>query len=152
MRDDINMCESSRPVINPQAAQFMIDRKKADEWLELCRQLEYYKNYNDELQKNLRDVENKLHEKIKILDKYIETFWKYELKNIRPDDRIIMPETESYKFYKKVFNEEDYPYSTVKSGNKINLSIEILEGWYKILSREIISTKKKKKDEQWGNK
>lgn len=134
--------------VSPQEAQFIIDREKANDWLRLISEMKSYRSHNYDLEQRIREMQEKMNRENQILSKYIKTFWDYKLeekpsynrRNAFDTDDIIMPETNSYKLYKKIFNENQYPY-TAKPWHKINMSIEVKEDGYVILSRKVIKIK-----------
>lgn len=152
LNDIRNWRDHDRNFMSREKAKHVMSLQEAEEWLTIIDQLENFSNHNRELESMLTDRDNQISKDKKVLDEYIKTFWMYKVDNKTAwgrDDEIVMPETNSYKLYKKIFNEEDYPYSEVKSWNKVNLTIEVLDDSYKILSRKVTKIiPKDKKDEK----
>ncbi len=137
-------------------ARLKIMEHSAQEWLRIIEQNKYINREVHLLSDELRKKDYDLEEKTEILNKYIETFGKYEIveeryaTSFRKEKTIKMPETNSYKFYKKVFNDDTYWNFSIPAWKIINLSIEVLDWSYQILSRKVKD--KKVKEEKISTK
>lgn len=138
-------------------AQLLMEIDRAKDWMELVREIQRVSVLYTEEADNNRRIQGDLKVKQQILDKYIETFGNYKLEEVkwmyatvRNDMEIIMPETNSYKFYKKVFNDDIYWSFSIPTWRIINLSIEVLDWSYQILSKKVID--KKVKEEKISTK
>lgn len=134
--------------VDSHKSQLLVDIDKAKDGLELVREVESLSYQLNEVREHNDSIQSKLNKSENILSKFVETFWDYKIeekssmhrRNVFDTDEIIMPETNSYKLYKKIFNENQYPYA-VKPWHKINMSIEVKEDGYVILSRKVIKIK-----------
>lgn len=149
--DDIrHWRDHGRNFMSPQKAHLIVEQQKAEEWLSLINSLEDFENHNYELSEIIKQKDKELAKQKIILDEYIKTFWEYKIKQLHwysSETDIIMPETNSYKFYKSVFNGSDYPYSKIRVWENIKLSIDLLEDGYNIVYKRVnpIKVKAEKK-------
>ena len=120
-RTDIDFIEDHK-------ARFLTEIDKAEDWLELVKEIESLRFQIREKQwlidsahNEINNLHRKNNQKDKIIETYTKRFWDYEVNHSNQflDEEIRIPTTDEEKLYNKIFFGIEYPYSRIESGKKI---------------------------------
>lgn len=138
-RTNINFIEDHK-------ARFLTEIDKAEDWLELIREIEWLNNQIKNMQEELDRKEwniNTLHvsenKKDRIINAYIDRFWPYKEIPKWPYTTwwIDILKTKQEKVYDNIFLEKEYPYSKIQSGKKIVCTFHVTDTENIMVSKKV---------------